>query len=297
MIAQGRYFELITVDPDVKEVGSYRHMVSGWRNCYDVSCTVDADGGDPIRTSKEYISTKYNTDNIGRPSLNLGCLVGMWCGVVNGEWVASDPFKVGSAHASYPPSTADRLLLGFHDRYGWNTNYGSYKVSVTFEAHNPQTYTIYATQCLYFYFTPTDAIGPNNENIDDGNDVGPHLPTEIEIPYPSLLTSIEVNSNIAKVEDANRKYPYLKLQRYLFDPEKYATLAAEEMVWKKGHVGDNYSMFLLDGNSFENIESTYDVAKCRSATATIVAVKIGINSTKSQVLNAINHNQILPNRI
>jgi len=322
-VAQNRWAELITIESATEVVGSNSEVLGGWRWCRTSTCVSDADGGTATAIDIDYTSNTYGSVALPRPSLNRGSLIGFWAGtdaslfhlelgelyrlsvdelfglsLGDQDAIVSEPFFIGSDYVAEVPLSADELVLGFHDQNQWNNNYGSQTVTITFEGCNPQTHTVYATQCVYFRYAPAGLLGPAPyyEDIDNGTAQGPHRPQIVTVPSGALYVAIQSSSDSVRTEQVPNQFPYLKLERYLFDRAKYQSLQARVMLWKRGRNIEDYYMFVLRNDTLDNIPITYDVTTCYLNGPTIVAIKKDVRSSLVHIMNKIKRSPILPQR-
>jgi hypothetical protein len=160
---------------------------------------------------------------------------------------------------------------------------------------------VYATQCLYFYFAGVDLLGPEPyyENIGRDNTQNIYRPLAIATPSDATVITVTAESDVAEVEVDNT-YSYLKLQRYLFDPVKFAGLTPRQMLWKRGYQAQEYNSFLLEDDTLSSVLPTYDCITCgilgTSFCSTIVAIKTDVRAPITRIMQRINKTQILPQR-
>jgi hypothetical protein len=314
-MAQNRWIELITIDETSAAQSS---MPSGWRWCYEASCISDADGtGSPVAVSSDYISDAYGSASIPNLQCEVGSLVGMFVSILVGNLdlnnldsmtieeldvmpldsdtiFISEPFKIGAAAAIEVPTWASQLVLGFHDEHGWADNHGSQSVGVIFDGAGAETYTVYATQCLYFHFAGSGLLGPSPyyEDIDNGTAAGSHRPLAIDVPIGATLVSI-TSSNITPSAIYDNQ---LKLQRHLFNPLDYSELQPREMLWKTGLNASQYNAFLRRNGNIDNVAMTFNCMACNTINFTVVAINKSVNTSVRKILNALDRTQILPRR-
>jgi len=303
-VAQNRWAELITIEAAIETVGSTTQELGGWRWCRptdnpDLQCVTTADGGTRVLpVNPDYVSEIYGSSDLATPTMPLGSLAGFWAGTGTGGTGLYTPFAVGSSYVAEVPFSADELVLGMHDQAAWQTNAGSYDVEVQFEGANPQIYTIYATQCIYFRYADTGLLGPAPyyEDIDNGHTNGPHRPQTINVPLGATIVTITAVGDPIRAAQVPNEFSYLKLQRYLFDKAKHETLLAKVMVWQRGLNAEDYHLFILRNNTLDNIPITYDCISCNLSGPTIVAINKSVRAPLTRIMNAINRSTILPLR-
>ena len=98
-------------------------------------------------------------------------------------------------------------------------------------------------------------------------------------------------------EPTPNNYKYLKLQRYLFDRVMYSKLTPQQMLWERSYNASEYYTFIFRNNDLDYTPYTYDCINCGLNGPTIVAIKKGTTEYKQYVLNAINRNGILKQRL
>ena len=317
-VAQNRWAELITIESAVSTVGSTTQTLGGWRSCRDSTCVTDADGRNKdgetelALVASEYISSTYSSSLLDRTLLPIGSLVGFWAGVGDDPIIDSHEYQpaelprvrhhgqfvVGSEFADDVPASATQLVLGFHDEAQWNNNHGQMTVTVAFEGYAPLYYVVYATQCIYFSWADEGLFGPAPyyEDIDGGTADGPHRPTAITVPDGAPTVSILAEGERVRDEKVGNDYPYLKLQRYLYD-RVVSSLTASEMLWRHGYNTADFYLFILQGGALVNISKTCDILNTYINGPTVVAIKKTVHATQKHIMNAINRGGILPQRI
>jgi len=106
---------------------------------------------------------------------------------------------------------------------------------------------------------------------------------------------ITIESAIETV--GSNQYPYLKLQRYLYDPVPYSTLKVQQLIWQRGLNMSDYNAFLLHDGTLSYVLPAYDCIACNTIGPTIVAIKKDVVAPLTRIMNKINRSGILPQRI
>jgi len=114
------------------------------------------------------------------------------------------------------------------------------------------------------------------------------------MPYECPCSGTDVGSDVEPVPNI---YPYLKLQRYLFDRAKFGELTVQQMLWKRGYKASDYYTFLFSNNDLHSVNYVYDCIECNLNGPTVVAIKKGTTAYKQYVINAINRTGILKQRL
>ena len=91
-------------------------------------------------------------------------------------------------------------------------------------------------------------------------------------------------------------YPYLKLQREIFNRAAYAKLCINQMAWARGLNISNYSPFIYENGTLDSAPYNLDVLRCYLNGPVVVVINKNVHAYMKEILNAIQRTQILRNR-